>query len=266
MTATALAEIVQPGELYVPEGLDVNMESEDWALPNEDSAINILDSATTNEFKAYREEPFDAMTEANWLMGTGACSLSFWIRRKQPFVSTSPMTVGVTANAPDSAAGVLMGVQDPAGAARAPSNRTYSWGITTASDTAIQFFMLGWESGAYKYLTSDPIALVQDQWHFIVINRKAAAKATSGNRGRFVVYTDNTVSTPESSASWNFYPNAANLQRFGLGDLTSLEKSISGSTMTGSLLNVAKVAFHDHELTGNERLQMADSMYYGPAS
>lgn len=52
--------------------------------------------------------------------------------------------------------------------------------------------------------------------------------------------------------------------RFGLGDVTTVKNSITGSTSDGPVLDLAKLCFHDRILTAADMLALTESMRYGP--
>jgi hypothetical protein len=270
MTALALPELIEPGELYIPDG-KTGFETVAGGLPNGDDAFRIVEATGTEDFMAYQDSiPAGTSGRAPHLLDDGACALSFWIRRNQDFDShSSAFGNNTTSTAPiQSAHRFIMGVCDPLAASLpAPSSRTLSWAFLTSALGSIQFVILGFRNNTeYRWLTSGQIALPTGQWSLVVVNRDAAdfsSNVSLSPKGAAATFLNGNAN--ESFAAdtlWKLFPNPVNNQRFCIGDGTTLQRTAGGAS-SGAAWDIAKVCFHDQNLSAVEQLDMIESMRYG---
>jgi len=270
MPAVALPELIVPGELYVPDGLEAPLTLATASMPNGDNSALITEMAGTENFQA-RQDSIGAGTggRAPHLLTDAACALSFWIRRNQNFDSGSASipAATVTPTALTAQHRIVMGVADPTYTGFAsPGNRVLSWAFVTYSTTQIMFLMNGrFVTTNEFWATASPQFLALDEWHLIVVNREAATFTTAPTSGRFWIYLNGALSAPSQGSPWSLYPNPTTPQRFAIGDPT-MNGRTAGGAAGGPAWNIAKLAFHDRQLTGAEILAMYESMRYGPPS
>ena len=99
-----------------------------------------------------------------------------------------------------------------------------------------------------------------------MINREPAGFSSTldpAATGRFAVFVDGNIEGGYGYSNWMLLPNPLNDQRFCLGDGTTLARTAGGAA-GGSAWDIAKVCFHNQNLSAGDQLDMIDSMRYGP--
>lgn len=263
MAAQTTPEIIVPGNLYIPDG-KVGYSIQAAAMPNGDDTFRVTNTAGANEFFAHTD------AHADHLMGTGECSLSFWIRRNQNFAGSSFTLSAFQSTTVDTSDKLIMGVVDPTTNANfGPGDNKMGWGLFSYSSSGIQLLVQGVYNGNASWWQAINFTLAIDTWHYLVINRSAATltgpSVTLGQQGEFVLYQDGVLVSTLTNALWTYVPGGTAGKRFALGDGTARGLTEIGAS-AGAAWDISHLAFHNKQLTVADQLEMIESMKYGPAS
>lgn len=263
MTTTTIPEIIVPSELTSYTGRDF-MTVASGTLPNgDDSLLNTSAADSDVEQQAFQERRLDSHMLRLFPNTNG---LSFWIRRRQNFNAFQALSTATSGTFTDPD-GILMGVGDPTAIDLDWSFRRLAWCVAAASASRIQFSILGWVNNQYGAYALPEFELTLDTWHLVVVN--GLYEGNSGENGSLTGYLDGRlIGTNNVIASSSYYiaPQTVNnydFARFALGDPTMAGRSIQGAA-DGPLYDIAKLVFHDREVTPLEQLTMLESMRYGP--
>lgn len=264
MTATTIPEEIGPSSLLAYTGNDFYTVNPGGA-PNGDDSLLLTTDATTATLTR-RQQAFQPASETSHLLPLTANAMSFWIKRRASFSANVGISTGSTGSTITSALPLIMGVGRGIGAI--PDGTHMSWGMWSNGASTVQFGVHG--HTVNTMYGSGSVTLATDIWHFMVVNSEARSNGNDGP-GRWEIFQDGSLQTVLAPAAVSgYYLDTSWIpvseQRFVLGDPTQGAQAATAAATSTPLLEIAKLTFHNQNLSSMDILNMMESMKYGGAA